>query len=152
VMWRVFVFSVLLALSLFFSLRKYRKRRKIKLLYKKSLKDPYDFESFACHYLREKGFKDVRLTRKSKDFGADVLGRKGRRLFVFQVKRWNHPVGKEIVKELIMAAYVYGAEGVGVFTNNSVSRGLWEELEKLKGKGFIKEVIVVSWEDLKPLG
>ncbi|PLV59735.1 restriction endonuclease [Thermotoga sp. KOL6] len=122
-----------------------KKKERLKDLLRKGLKNPYQFEMFAREYLRENGFKSVKTTRKSKDFGADIVAKRHGRTVVFQVKMRSSVVEKSVVKELIAAAYIYGATEVGIFTNTEISKGLERELKNLEVlKGFIKRVHIVK--------
>lgn len=143
----IYVILSLLSFSLLVFLVRWRRRRKKDLrdLLEVGLKNPYQFEEFAKEYLKEHGFRSVRTTRKSKDFGADIVAKRRGSTVVFQVKRRNSTVEKEVVKELVAAAYIYGATEVGIFTNSELSSGLKKELEELKRSGgFIKKVHVIK--------
>jgi len=143
----IYVILSLLSFSLLVFLVRWRRRRKKDLrdLLEVGLKNPYQFEEFAKEYLKEHGFRSVRTTRKSKDFGADIVAKRRGSTVVFQVKRRNSTVEKEVVKELVAAAYIYGATEVGIFTNNELSNSLKEELDGLKRSGgFIKKVHVIK--------
>ena len=144
----IYVVLILLSISLvliWFFLRRRKRNERLRSLLKTGLKNPYRFEEFAREYLREHGFKKVRVTRKSKDFGADIVAKKRGRTVVFQVKLRSSAVEKRVVKELVAAAYIYGAVEVGVFTNGEISQSLEKELELLESAGgFIKKVHVVK--------
>ncbi|AJG41683.1 restriction endonuclease [Thermotoga sp. RQ7] len=144
----IYVVLILLSFSLafiWFFLRRRKRNERLRSLLKTGLKSPYRFEEFAREYLREHGFKKVRVTRKSKDFGADIVAKKRGRTVVFQVKLRSSAVEKSVVKELVAAAYIYGAVEVGVFTNGEISQSLEKELELLESAGgFIKKVHVVK--------
>lgn len=132
-------------LVLFLRWGKKRRKQDLRNLLEAGLKNPYRFEEFAREYLKEHGFRSVRTTRKSKDFGADIVAKRRGSTVVFQVKRRNSTVEKEVVKELVAAAYIYGATEVGIFTNSELSTGLKKELEELKRSGgFIKRVHVIK--------
>ncbi|MCD6551153.1 MAG: YraN family protein [Thermotoga sp.] len=143
-----YIVLTLLSFSLifiWFLLRKRKRKERLRSLLKVGLKNPYQFEEFAKEYLQEHGFRAVRMTRRSKDFGADIIAKKHGKTVVFQVKMRSSAVEKDVVKELVAAAYIYGASEVGIFTNGEISRGLEKELEVVESVGgFIKKVHVVK--------
>lgn len=66
--------------------------------------DPYAFERLSMRLLRECGFTEVQVTKKSGDGGIDGIGKlliKGIFSFnvAFQCKRYNRPVGASAIRE-----------------------------------------------------
>lgn len=66
--------------------------------------DPYAFEKLAQRLLRECGFTDVQVTKKSGDGGIDGVGKlriKGIFSFniAFQCKRYKNPVGAAAIRD-----------------------------------------------------
>lgn len=68
------------------------------------------FERSVCRLLLCEGFEGVRLVGRSSDGGADVIGRKGGKRWLFQAKKWNRPVGMAVVEETTRALRTYQAD------------------------------------------
>ncbi len=105
-----------------------------------------DFEDYIALLLKRLGYKDVRLTKRSQDYGIDLLARKKNELYAFQCKYYSKPVGVAAVQQVYAGKDFYGADYAVVVTNNTFTRQainlslnndviLWGEEEL---KGFIK--------------
>lgn len=62
---------------------------------------PLEFEAFTAQYLKEHGYKKVKLTPKTGDYGADILAidPTGKKVCV-QCKKYSNPVGISAVQEI----------------------------------------------------
>lgn len=73
--------------------------------------DGYAYEQYVADRLRKRGYKDIQVTPKSRDFGADILARDRKGVKVcFQCKKYAKPVGPKAVQEVHAAASHYGCE------------------------------------------
>lgn len=83
----------------------------------------HEYEYFVAAYLKRKGYTDVKVTRKSGDFGADVIctSPNGYRLAV-QCKLYQSPVGYRAVEEAVGGMHYYKCDGAMVVTNNTYTR------------------------------
>lgn len=73
----------------------------------------YQFEEYVAGKLSRAGYKNVRVTSKSGDYGADVLAySKGKKVCV-QCKKYSKPVGIKAVQEVVGAMSYYGCS-VGI--------------------------------------
>jgi hypothetical protein len=79
--------------------------------------DGVEFEWVLEMAFGELGY-EVRTTRNSGDFGADLLLDMDGVRTVVQAKRQNQPVGVRAVQEVVASARHYGAEHMIVVTNN----------------------------------
>lgn len=86
------------------------------------------FERDTARLLTSNGFDDVRIVAGSGDGGADVLGVKGKELWVFQCK---HTTGSnpppEAVREVVAAGKIYGAHRLVVVTSRPATEALHTE-------------------------
>lgn len=80
-----------------------------------------EFEIFLKKLFLAMGY-DVTLTKTSKDFGADLIIRKGKHIYIVQAKRYNHTVGIGAVQEIISARAHYGVYGAIVVTSSEFSK------------------------------
>ena len=53
--------------------------------------DGYQFEAFTKILLEKNGFKDVRISKSSNDYGIDILAKKDNYTYAIQCKRYNKP-------------------------------------------------------------
>jgi len=77
----------------------------------------YEYEKYVAWRLRNAGFMDVRVTKGSGDFGADILCRDGSgRLVAVQCKMYNGTVGVKAVQEAVAGMKYYHGERAMVVT------------------------------------
>lgn len=77
-----------------------------------------DYEKACAARLRKTGYRNVRLTPVTGDFGADILANDSHgRLVCFQCKCYSGNVGESAVQEVISAVQYYGADYGVVLTN-----------------------------------
>lgn len=86
----------------------------------------FEFEKMLESLFVKMGY-NVMLTKKSKDFGADLILTKKNQKVVVQAKCYSHTVGIKAVQEAIAAKTYYRATHAVVVSNNNFSR----EAEKL---------------------
>ncbi len=80
--------------------------------------DPFEFEHYVASLLRFQGFRNIEVTKKSGDWGADIIAERERRKYTIQVKRWRNYVTERAVKEAVFAQGHYGCDGAMVITNS----------------------------------
>lgn len=79
--------------------------------------DGLDFEEYAARLLRENGFTLVELTKKTGDFGADIIVEKDGEKIAVQCKRQSTSVGVKAVQEVKASERVYSCARSAVLTN-----------------------------------
>lgn len=79
--------------------------------------DPLDFEKYLSKILKKAGAK-TKTTKKSGDFGVDILAEKGNVSIAVQVKRYNQKVGVSAVQEAYSGAKYYKSHKAAVVSNN----------------------------------
>ena len=75
------------------------------------------FEHFCASLLRANGFRNVKVTQASGDYGIDVLAQKGMDSYAIQCKCYSSPVGNHAVQEAFSGAAYYGHRIPVVMTN-----------------------------------
>ena len=99
--------------------------------------DGYRFEDYTAGLLKSNGYSNVKVTQKSRDYGADVLAEKDGIAYVIQCKYYTSPVGIEAVQQVYAAKGYYNAH-VAVVTTNSVFTKA--------AKTLASELKVVLWD------
>ena len=66
-------------------------------------------ERAVCRLLTYEGYEGIRLVGGVGDRGADILGHKNGRRFLYQVKHWKTKVGPSVVDETLKARIFYRA-------------------------------------------
>lgn len=91
----------------------------------------YDYEKFVAKKLLKDGFRKTKLTPKSGDFGADILGvdRKHKKVAV-QCKKYAGVVGVKSVQEVIAAVQYYECDYGMVVINSTFTAAAKELAEK----------------------
>ena len=107
--------------------------------YVKKQSDGIMFERQCAEYLRKMGYSNVRMTKTTGDFGADLTAydRYGHK-WVFQCKRYSGGVGVAAVQQAVAAKAHYGATRGGVMTNSHMTEAAkqlaWENaIEIIEG-------------------
>ena len=77
----------------------------------------HDFEHLCADALRANGYKQVKVTQASGDYGIDVLAQNNGVSYAIQCKRYNSPVGNHAVQEAYAGAAYYGSSVPVVLTN-----------------------------------
>lgn len=67
---------------------------------------PYEFEEWVARFLRIAGYK-AHATKKSGDYGVDVLAEKDNISIAIQVKKFTKPVGIKAIQEVISGMDYY---------------------------------------------
>ena len=99
------------------------------------------FERDVARLLIVNGFDDVRIVGGSGDRGADVLGVKNGRLWVWQCKHTTtSSPPKNAVGEVVEAAQYYQADRMVVATSRPPSAGLLEEKARFERQGLKVEL------------
>ena len=78
-----------------------------------------DFECFCKTLLLQNGYYDIRTTKSSSDYGADITAIKDDIHYAIQCKRYSGMVGEDAVREVYASKQVYGAEIAVVLTNST---------------------------------
>lgn len=127
-----------------------------------------EFELYVYRLLRKNGYKDVTLTKKSHDYGIDILAKKRKKMYAFQCKYYSKPVGVAAVQQVYAGCEYYGYDIPVVITNQTYTKQaitlastngvvLWDrdDLKSLKRKArfyriFQKKDVVVKnyYEDV----
>lgn len=95
------------------------------------------FERDVARLLIVNGFDDVRVVGGSGDRGADVLGVKNGKLWVWQVKHTtSSSPPKSAVSEVVEAARYYEADRMVVATSRPPGPGLLEEKARFERQGL----------------
>lgn len=89
--------------------------------------DPYTFEELVAELFERHGYKLIKVTKKAKDIGVDILLKKKGRTYVVQVKKYaeDNKISRPDLQRLQGAAQHYNAQGMifvtyGFFTKDSI--------------------------------
>ena len=76
---------------------------------------PFDFEEWIASFLRVAGYK-AKVTKKSGDYGVDVIAEKEHDKIAIQVKKYTKPVGIKPIQEVYTGKEYYGCNDAWVMT------------------------------------
>lgn len=120
-------------------LKVYQKRKEERLAVKSGIKEidmmsGYEFEEYLKALFKRLGYKAV-VTKKSGDYGADLVLKGGKRIVV-QAKRYRkkNNVGINAVREVYGAKAYYEADEAWVVTNSYYTRQANELARKCEVK------------------
>ena len=112
--------------------------------------DPIAFEYFIRDLFRANGYK-AKTTKRTKDFGADVIAKKGNEVLAIQVKHRDSKegsVGNDAVQQVVAAMAIYKANRSmvitnGTFTEHALAQALPNHTLMVDGKELYK--MVYQW-------
>lgn len=81
----------------------------------------HKFESFCATLLTHNGYRDVKVTQGSNDYGIDITARYHNNIYGIQCKRHKAPIGIAAVREALGGYDYYNCDIVAVLTNNTFS-------------------------------
>ena len=82
------------------------------------LKDGYAFEEMTAKILKCNGFKNIEVTKKSGDYGIDVLAEKDGIKYAIQCKKYTNNVGVDAVREALTGKTFFNCHIGAVMTNS----------------------------------
>ena len=140
------VAAICLCVGLFFLIRfcvsQYRRNHRSGII---DEMDGHDFEFFCAELLEKRGFIDVEVTRKSGDYGVDILAEKDGVTYAIQCKRYTAPVGVEAVQQIYAGRDYYDRMVGAVMTNQYFTAPAVEAAKKLKillwDRGYMDSMI-----------
>lgn len=80
------------------------------------------FEDYVKEVLKKNGYKKVRLTKASGDYGVDILAEYKGVTYAFQCKLYAKPVGVAAVQQAYAGCEYYGCDEAIVVTNNTFTK------------------------------
>ena len=112
-----------------------------------------EFEEYVCEILKRNGYKQVKLTRRTGDYGVDILASDKHYRYAIQCKYYSKPVGVSAVQQAYSGCQYYECDIPVVVTNHTftsqaqklaVTNGvkLWdgEILKRMKAKANAKSL------------
>lgn len=84
--------------------------------------DGYDFEKLVAVLLQKSGAEIIEITKKSGDYGADIIIKQGNERIAVQCKRQASNVGVKAVQEAKASESYYNANRSAVITNSYFTR------------------------------
>ena len=96
----------------------------------------HEFERAVADILRLNGYSDVKITKGSHDYGADVLATKDHVKWVFQCKWYSHTVGFGAVSQAYGSIRWYRADKAAVITNSTFTRQAKQYAEEMRVQLF----------------
>ncbi len=106
-----------------------------------------EFEEYVQAILKHNGYKDVQLTKRSGDYGIDILAKYQGESYAFQCKKYAKPVGVAAIQQAYSGCQYYQCDYAVVVTNSRFTMqaqalaeknhvDLWDgnDLEKMKRK------------------
>jgi restriction system protein len=78
-----------------------------------------DFEVYLAYLLPKQGYKIISLTRRSGDFGVDLIVSKNNKRIAVQAKRYSKSVGPAAIQQAVAGMAYYKCAGSMVITNST---------------------------------
>lgn len=95
----------------------YRKLHRKYTLKQLDKMDGHQFEYACADILKANGYKHVKVTRSSGDFGVDVIAEKDKVRYAIQCKRYNHKLDNTPIQEVVGGLAYYQCDKDAVMTN-----------------------------------
>lgn len=80
------------------------------------------FEDYVKEILKRNGYKKVKLTKRSHDYGIDILAELKGETYAFQCKLYSKPVGVAAVQQVYAGYVYYDCDYAVVVTNQTFTR------------------------------
>lgn len=107
-----------------------KKKKRTGSFFRKKTNEGIKFEKKMCRLLKKNGFRNVKNTRASGDFGVDILARKRRRTYAIQCKYYSGNVGVDAVQQASCGCQYYEADIPVVLTNSYFTKNAMELAEQ----------------------
>jgi len=145
------ILSFFLPLVLLYYWRRFRENRSIirKSVikdYRNSLQDlsPYEFEDAIAMLFKSQGYRNVKKTPSSRDYGADIIMEDKKTKYVVEVKKYakNNLVGRPLLQKLQGASDYYRATGMkfvtlGYYSNEAVNYAKKSNIHLIDGDELV---------------
>lgn len=95
----------------------YRKLHRKYTLKQLDKMDGHQFEYACADILKANGYKHVKVTRGSGDFGVDIIAEKDKVKYAIQCKRYNHKLDNTPIQEVVGGLTYYQCDKGAVMTN-----------------------------------
>lgn len=95
----------------------YRKLHRKYTLKQLDKMDGHQFEYACADILKANGYKHVKVTRSSGDFGVDIIAEKDKVKYAIQCKRYNHKLDNTPIQEVVGGLAYYQCDKGAVMTN-----------------------------------
>ena len=102
-----------------------------------------EFEQYVGDILKTRGLH-IEYTKASGDYGGDIVARKDGKKYCIQLKRYNHAVAQEAVREAIAAKAYYTCTEPMVVTNNQFTKAA-QELARVNHTILIDRDKLLKW-------
>lgn len=79
--------------------------------------DGHEFEHLCADILKNNGFRNVKVTRGSGDFGVDIVAQYKNKKYAIQCKCYNHKLDNSPIQEVVAGMSSYGCNSAAVMTN-----------------------------------
>lgn len=113
----------------------------------------HEFEYYCAGLLENSGFMNVEVTRKSKDYGVDIVAEKDGVTYAVQCKCYAAPVGIKAIQEIYAGRDYYDKMVGVVMTNQYFTAPAVDVAKKLKimlwDRGYIEAMEEEIKEDKK---
>ena len=103
------------------------------------VRDGYEYERFAALELGRRGFRRIKPTPASRDYGVDLLGEYNGERWAIQCKYYTHPVDGSAVQEAVAGMAYYDCQRAMVITNASFTPAA-RELAQANGVELLESV------------
>lgn len=133
---------LILALAAIFTVRFFRNRSRGSEM---DDMEGHEFEYFCADLLRDNGFTEVEVTRRSGDYGVDILAEKDGITYAVQCKCHTDPIGIRAVQEVYAGRDYYDRMVGVVMTNQYFTSAAVHAAEKLKillwDRGYVEAMM-----------
>ena len=125
-----------------------RRRRQLKM----DEMEGGEFEEYCAELLQQHGFSEVEVTKKSGDYGVDILAQREGITYAVQCKRYDGPVGVHAVQEVFAGKAFYDRMVAVVMTNQYFTAPAVEMAVKLQVLMWDRDYVETLEEELQRSG
>lgn len=106
--------------------------------------DPYQFEHMSAQLLKEQGFTDIKVTKRSNDKGIDIVCRKGNDKYVAQCKRYSNNIGSPEM-QMFIGAVLNARADRGIYVTTSEFTREAQVMARLNNIELVDKYKLFEW-------
>ncbi|WP_124098326.1 restriction endonuclease [Ruminococcus sp. Marseille-P6503] len=142
--WYLYIIGLIIILFIRLTKRKSIYTIRLYTIEQLDLMGGHQFEYACADILRENGFKKVKVTKGSGDFGVDIIAEKDDCRYAIQCKRYSSNLGNKPIQEVVAGLAYYDCSKGAVMTNQYFTEHA-KVLAKVNGVQLWDRKVLQGW-------
>lgn len=142
--WYLYIIGLIIILFIRLIKRKSIYTTRLYTIEQLDLMQGHQFEYACSNILRENGFKNVKVTKGSGDFGVDIIAEKDNCRYAIQCKRYSSKLDNKPIQEVVAGLAYYGCSKGAVMTNQYFTKQA-KVLARINGVQLWDRNVLQGW-------